>query len=394
MDINSKNVNILVTGGTSSGKTVAACCTFNHMTQGGGIAAKNGGSQVKFSLLADGSRAARIMDDFADTYIDMLEGRLPAGSMENKQYELLFKRDQKTVCNILWMDYRGALTKEDWSDPAYQEQMEEFKAMLEHSTLLIYIISGEVLRKYASLKRLSPDSVERKKEMTKVNKEIMQIRHIMEKTKEIRGSDDRTPFLFYITKSDYIEYGSDQEKFSELISLLKENALLQGDRRIVCCHSTLGRAIVLNEENRIESGFEPEGFEIPLMLSVGYAMSEEGKRWEEEEYAKLDAQIHIQRVNADISNEEKGKLMGGAYRVFGPLMKRRQELIEKLEQEKIRYQDKIGELEKKKALIESEQKAYSREILSYITDCAKDNCKYAVYVDKNGEEKPLEAFFA
>ena len=100
MDINSKNVNILVTGGTSSGKTVAACCTFNHMTQGGGIAAKNGGSQVKFSLLADGSRAARIMDDFADTYIDMLEGRLPAGSMENKQYELLFKRDQKTVCNI------------------------------------------------------------------------------------------------------------------------------------------------------------------------------------------------------------------------------------------------------------------------------------------------------
>ena len=62
MDINSKNVNILVTGGTSSGKTVAACCTFNHMTQGGGIAAKNGGSQVKFSLLADGSRAARIMD--------------------------------------------------------------------------------------------------------------------------------------------------------------------------------------------------------------------------------------------------------------------------------------------------------------------------------------------
>lgn len=60
MDINSKNVNILVTGGTSSGKTVAACCTFNHMTQEGGISVQSDDSQVKFSLLADGSRAARI----------------------------------------------------------------------------------------------------------------------------------------------------------------------------------------------------------------------------------------------------------------------------------------------------------------------------------------------
>lgn len=393
MDINSKNVNILVTGGTSSGKTVAACCTFNHMTQEGGISVQPDDSQVKFSLLADGSRAARIMDDFADAYIDMLEGRLPAGSTENKQYELLFKRGQKTVCNILWMDYRGALTKEDWDDPAYAGQIKEFKEMLAHSTLLIYIISGEIIRKYTALKKLSPDSVERKKEMTKVNKEIMQIRHIMEKTKEIRGEEDRTPVLFYITKSDYIEYGSDQEKFSQLTALLKENALLQKGRKTVCCHSTLGRALVLNENNQIESGFEPEGFEIPLMLAVGYAMSEDGKQWEEEEFAKLDAQIQIQRVHTDISNEEKGKLMGGAFRIFGPIMKRRQEQIEKLEKEKQEYQNRIHELEKKKLLIESEQRSYAKEILDYITDCAGDRCKYAVCIDENGKEKPLGSFF-
>ena len=393
MDIEGKNVNILVTGGTSSGKTVAACCTFNHMTQEGDISVQSGGSEVKFSLLADGSRAARIMDDFADTYIDMLEGRLPSGSTENKQYELLFKREQQTVCNIFWMDYRGALTKEDWADPAYAGQIEEFKEMLAHSTLLIYIISGEIIKKYTALKKLSPDCVERKKEMTKVNKEIMQIRHIMEKTKEIRGEEDRTPVLFYITKSDYIEYGNDQEKFDQLIMLLKENALLQKDRKVICCHSTLGRALILNENNQIESGFEPEGFEIPLMLAAGYAMSEDGKQWEEEEYAKLDAEIQIQRVHTDISNEEKGRLMGGAYRVFGPIMKRRQEQIRNLEKEKEQYQNRIEELEKKKQRIESRQRLYAKEILDYITGSAKNQCKYAVYVNSDGEELPLHSFF-
>lgn len=122
-------------------------------------------------------------------------------------------------------------------------------------------------------------------------------------------------------------------------------------------------------------------------------MSEDGKQWEEEEYAKLDAEIQIQRVHTDISNEEKGRLMGGAYRVFGPIMKRRQEQIRNLEKEKEQYQNRIEELEKKKQRIESRQRLYAKEILDYITGIANNQCKYAVYVNSDGEELPLHSFF-
>ena len=63
------------------------------------------------------------------------------------------------------------------------------------------------------------------------------------------------------------------------------------------------------------------------------------------------------------------------------------------EREKEKYQNRIEELEKKKMRIESRQRMFAKEILDYITGSAKNQCKYAVYLDADGEEKPLRCFF-
>ena len=386
-----KSTNILFIGGTSSGKTVAASSTYYKMNAGGGV----GDDKVKFDLTSIGNAGAENNTELFDNFIRMLQGKFPNGSTDNRYYDFAFRRNAEKICEIKWMDYRGANIEQNWSDPGEgkeKKDIQEFKSMLLHAMILIDIIPGDVVRNYSNLEKLPPQSSERTIGMTQIAKEIGQFNFIMEKVKELREEDYRKlPILFYITKSDKLGY-DDSEKFDKLIALLKGHNLLKGHEKILGCHSTLGRDLIV-EDNTIKYGVAPEGFEIPLMLTAGYFMSDEGKAWEARENARIDIAEELEQSKIDKGNQVLGGLQSGfMYYVFGP-SKKKKEQIRQLEKEASESKDKMAALAKARKNMENKLKEYSRDILNYIEQCTNDKCKYVIYMNEEGEERPLKEFF-
>lgn len=389
-----KSTNMMLIGGASIGKTVAASSAYYKMNADGGV----GDDQVKFDLTSIGNEGAANNTELFDNFIRMLRGTFPNGNTENRYYDFAFRRNAEKICEIKWMDYKGANIEAKWTDDdcgegVEKEDIQEFKAMLLHAMILIYIIPGNVVRDYSDLEKLPPQSPERAIGMAKITKEIGQFKFIMEKAKELRAEDYRKlPVLFYITKSDELGY-SDSEKFDKLTALLKGYNLLKGHERILGCHSTLGRDLVV-ENNTIQCGVAPEGFEIPLMLTAGYFMSDEGRAWEARENAKIDAEIQLEQNKINQGNQELGGLQSGLYyRVLAPFLKKRKEQIRQLEKEAAESQNKMAVLANKRKNLESRLKVYSRDILHYIEQCTNDKCKYVIYMNEEGEERPLKEFF-
>lgn len=380
-----RRANILVTGGSSSGKTVAACNTFFKMI--GGV-----GTQVAFDLVANGEAAGSDISYFAQLYSGMVRGKLPVGNTENDIYEMAFRRDNENICQISWMDYRGSLrTRRRGED---EEKWEEFLAMLEHATLFIYIISGDVLNDYISIQDGSVENaVEKREKEVDIAVEVANIKTLMETAKSIREDAADTPILFYVTKSDLIKYDDDERKLDSLLSFLKAHKLLESNHKIMGCHSTLGRDLKLSEDNEIIAGFEPEGFEIPLMLTVGYAISESGREWEEAENAKLDAAIANYEVDIMKHNQEKGRIDNQfRTKLFG-ILRRERAVLKELEGQIEEARKQKGELEVKKAQLEQENrlKQYAGDILYYIEKETKG--KYACGIGRDGEKISLKDFF-
>ncbi len=382
-----RRANILVTGGSSSGKTVAACNTFFKMTIGGGV-----GTEVSFDLVANGDAAGNDISYFAELYRGMVKGKMPVGNTENDIYEMAFRRNSERVCQISWMDYRGSLrTRRRGED---EEKWEEFLAMLEHATLFIYIISGDLINDYISIKDGSlDDTMEKKEKEVDIAVEVANIKALMETAKSIREDAMDTPILFYVTKSDLIKYDDDGRKIDGLISFLKTNKLLESNHKIMGCHSTLGRDLKLSGDNEIIAGFEPEGFEIPLMLTVGYAISESGKEWEQEEMARLDAAITSYEVYIMEKNQEKGRIDSQFWTKLIGIMKKDRAVMRELENEIEDARKHKGELEAEKATLEQNNrlKQYSKDILHYIEEEAKG--EYACGISADGEKIPLGEFF-
>ncbi|MCM1175202.1 MAG: hypothetical protein NC341_09145 [Blautia sp.] len=388
-----KSTNILFIGGASSGKTVAASSTYYKMNADGGV----GDDKVKFDLTSIGNAGAANNTELFDNFIRMLKGTFPNGSIDNKYYDFAFRRNAETICEIMWMDYRGANIEENWpdddsGDSVKKSDIQEFKAMLRHAMILIYIIPGDIVQKYSDLEKLPPQSLERTIGMAEITKEMGQFNFIMEKVKELRKDDyQKIPILFYITKSDELVC-DDREKFSKLTAFLKSHRLLKGHEKILGCHSTLGRDLIV-EDNTIKAGIVPEGFEIPLMLTVGYFISDEGKEWETRENARIDAEVQLEQGKIARGYQELGGLQSGfVYNVFGPSKKKREQ-IQKLEKKAAESKAKMLELENDRKKLDNRLKSYSQDILSYIEQCTDDNCKYVIYMNEEGEERPLREFF-
>lgn len=385
---------LFITGGTGSGKTVAACNVFHHMTDEGGVSAKVGDKEYAFSLVGTGYDA-----DFFDTqYLNMLSGDpLPRGSTENTSYDLTFQDNGKSVASILYMDYRGGMTKDNTNvemSPQQQAEQEEFDFMLSNAGLLIFIVPGNVLQDYLDLSYLDKDSRDYQIQKMRINREINLIRTIRLRAENLGNN---APILYYVTKSDLV--GDEEKIIPAMEGLIKDWKLQPEGTKVLACHSTVGRnAVVSNETSldgqsvsRIVSGFDPEGFEIPMLLTVGHRLSTEGNMWAIAQEKNFDAEIlNLKAEKQDATekyikdkNSIKNKFLG-----FITKKDRSQAAREAMNEKERELAEK--EAEKLQIAARNVDKQHSRNILEYL------NAKYpnqVLYLDENGNRSQLENFF-
>lgn len=385
---------LFITGGTGSGKTVAACNVFHHMTDQGGVSAEVGNKKYSFSLVGTGYDA-----DFFDTqYLNMLTGDpLPRGSTENTSYDLVFEDNGKSIASILYMDYRGGMTKDNTNiemTPQQRAEQEEFDFMLGHAGLLIFIIPGNVLQDYLDLSSIDKGSREYQIQKMKINREMNLIRTIRLRAENL---GNHAPILYYATKSDLV--GDEKKIIPAMEGLIRDWKLQPEGTKVLGCHSTVGRhAVVSNETSsdgqsvsRIVSGFAPEGFEIPMLLTVGHRLSTEGNNWAIAQEKKFDDEIRNLKVDKQSATERyvkdknsiKNKFLGFITRkdraqdAWNAMNEKERELAEK-------------EAEKQQIAAQNVDKQHSQNILEYL------NAKYpnqVLYLDETGTRSSLENFF-
>ncbi len=401
---------LLVVGGTSSGKTVAASNVFTHMTMEGGVkAALPDGRTARFCLVADprSGRPGKDIEEFVELYQDMLEGRsLPIGSTENRTYELLFQENGTNVGSVMYLDYRGGLTRlYDGTETAKREN-EEFDFMLGNSGILIYIISGSVLQKFLDQEE---NTAKMTREKRAISKEVAMIETLIERARQQKNAT--APILYYVTKADRVTAGRDQilpglKRFLDTYGLIPEG------RKVLGCYSTLGWNVIIKKENgefavndeddqeggrrKIDGGLDPVGFEIPMMLTMGHCLSESGKRWAEEECARLRQAIDEMKRQKDQTSAESWKAEHGLRRIkngiFGFFLgiDERKALESDLEDLRERLAELEEELRNGSIDARNTDKRYSLDILAYLNEKFPNAI---LYIDENGKKQPLENFF-
>lgn len=387
---------LLSTGGVGSGKTVAICSSFTHMTLEGGVTAvTSSGRTINCELVATNGCD---VDHFHETYFAMMSHKpFPNGNTENRTYELIFKLNGEIVCSIYYMDYPGGLTRKN-VDNITREAEEEFNQMLVNSGILIYIIPGDILEAFISLRGKGKDNYSdmtdtERKNYLKINQEMNQIKTLMERADSL-GSN--APVLFYVTKSDIIAYKKDI--IPGLKNLIEQWKLQPKDRKVLGCHSTLGKNISINEGHPdghiMEDGFEPTGFEIPLMLTVGYRLSTAGKKWAIDQITAIEAELEADGQKKDEAIEKKARKSAGFSGAKNKLLKflgrttaidTQEEIIAEIEKRMADSKKRLSEVDNHNA-----NKRHSADILAYLdTKFPKE----ILYLDENGQPQPLSEFF-
>lgn len=371
--------------GNSTGKTVAYVVSNHEFTKRGFV-----GENPKFSYISSGQQAS----EFEKIYREIMNGILPAGSIETCDYYANFCIDDNPIVNINFKDYRGKMLVEDENAESYLE----FQRMLQISKVLIMIIPGNLISDYIEMVHSSTMDINKKREIESIITEQMMI---IRRTLYIVGDDEngrKKTIIFYITKSDMIPY-NDRKKMDSLIALLKEYNLIHSNRKFLFCHSTLGRNLDLGDDGRNQvrtvKTIQPEGFEMPSLLAVGHTLSQKGIEWEEIEYEKLEKQKMSFKKNRDRLQQEKGEEKGKIFFKIRNMFSSTDLLSH--------YDEKIELEEKKMKQLEQEQlklsekntlKQYGQSILAYIESKNIDEEQlYVVYVNENGQERPLKEFF-
>ena len=283
-------IKLLITGGKSSGKTVAACCAYRQLSK----AKFEDNNMGDFGIIV---REGVDVTELTNMYNGMLDNKLPEGSIENHIYDLILTRKMKNICNFLWLDYMGNMTTDFESSDIPEDELNVFDEFLNEAAILAFIIPGNVLDDFIHVidKDNGMQNIERAKLTNAIGEKIGQVITLVNRANELNlkkyGKEDNRPIIFYVTKSDKVKC-DDSKKMDYLYELLCGYNLLIEGRKILGCHSTIGKNLVLDEKtNKIIKGFDPVGFEIPVMLTVGYALSEEGRIWEKNEISKIDVRI-------------------------------------------------------------------------------------------------------
>lgn len=386
-------VSMMTIGGERTGKTVALSCCYYMFAS----SLNTGG----FVLTSEGTYAGGDAKYLLQLYSRMKRGEaMPNGSTNNRAYEFAFEKDDETLCQAKWLDYRGAMLDGD----ATVEDRQDFEIWIENTELLVYVIPGDVLNDYMCM--TDPDYVwDEVNLQTDAEINVMQcISHIRSiKRIAMKRRKEMPPILLYVTKSDCIKGDfDDSRKMAALKKMIQEYKLVTfQDKRpwqVLGCHSTLGKNLVLSKENKVLSGFEPKGFELPLMLAVGYHFSKEGKAWKDKQTEDLDAKIGgLNAQNATdrsrIAELQKASssFIGKGFGLFGGQDKRKKEIT--ILEDNIRTRAKqITQLNHDKVALsqQNEMQNYAKEILSYIEKKGENT---VFYIDSKGKERELKQFF-
>ncbi|MDO4295100.1 MAG: hypothetical protein Q4D90_02945 [bacterium] len=386
-------VSMMTIGGESTGKTVAlSCCyyMFASSLNTDGFMLTNGGAYA-------GGDAKYLLQ----LYSNMKKGEeMPNGSTNNRAYEFAVEKDNEILCQAKWLDYRGAMLEGD----ATVEDRQDFETWIANTELLVYVVPGNVLNDYMCL--TDPDYVWDEVNLQtdaeiNVTQCIANIRSIKRIARNLRK--EMPPILLYVTKSDCIKGDfDDSRKMAALKRLIRDYQLVtfqdEYSWQVLGCHSTLGKNLVLSKENKVLSGFEPKGFEIPLMLAVGYHLSREGKTWLNKKTAALNAKMN--ELNAQNATDRSQMLalqkvpnsfLGKGLSLLGGQEKRQKEL-ELLNANIQRREKEITQLNHDKAELPQQNRMqnYAQEILSYIE---KKGENAVFYLDSKGKERELKRFF-
>lgn len=379
-----RNITLFIMGPANSGKTVAWSNVFHQMTSRGGVSAEIDGEEHSYMLVGKRGWDAKF---FNDVFLDMVKGQpLPKGSAENRSYEMAFLDQGKSIANVLYMDYSGSLTQREY-DEGYEEQLEEFDFMLKNTGLLIFIITGDTLQKYIDFESVEKGSQESETLAGEIDDEINHIRTLLLKAESLETT---APILYYVTKSDRID--DEEQIIPALERLIKNWKLHPQDKQVLGCHSTIGRGCHIVESiddngaaiRYIESGFKPYGFEIPMLLTIGFCLSTEGKKWAENRYLQLEQELDDATNQRSNQQRKKDGIRGKIANFFG----RGKSTQAELEQ----TQRRIDELKEAQKNIDKDNldRIHSQRILNYLK--AKHS-QDVLYLDRNGENRDLKYFF-
>lgn len=390
----------MLVGPDCAGKTVAATNVFCAMTMGGGIVTAD--KSVRFELVANDGWD---IEEFHEQYVAMLDGKqLPIGTTENRSYGFNFQiNGTKPEYPILYMDYRGGILNDRDS---LANEIEEFDYMLANSNLLVYIIPGNILNDYIMLngkgrEQLATMTSEERKRFLRVSNSTNHLSTVMKRLKE-QDASYNAPLLYYVTKADLVT-GGREKLISGLKRLINEYGLRKG-RPVLGCYSTLGWDVDIEEirpnVRKIQSGFDPYGFEVPMMLTVGYSLSQAGKAWAKEEVKRLEQNIkYCEQRALDAKTEEKSiasqKNTFWQSVAFWNKRKREEAKQEAMKEQRRKADDAMSEKnriqqEKNDLDKRNQDRLSSERILKYLEE---EHSGDILYLDENGIEKPLSEFF-
>jgi len=360
-------------GGTGSGKTVALCNMWRLMTNDGGIRASGEQDAPRFCLVSGMGMEIRRLRQMYDNMAK--ENKLPGQTLDAENFSFLLDRNNESICEIDMLDYRGALAEDtDQDDPDWPK----LEGMLSHASILVYLIPGNILEKF----RMGDEE--------DAADEANHIRTMMKIVCNNRRQEDRPPLLFYVTKSDLVS--PHVEVMEVLEKFIRQNDLFFPGVKIAGCQSTIGPEVVVDETvtpHVIKSGkIAPQGFEIPMLLTVGYSLSESGEKWLQSEIYRLKKEITEQHNTQSDTIDQKATIRAK----WNPFTrKKRAQQVEDLEDKIEEIERNINNLEKTLAGLPDKnvKTQYAKDIMSYLR-----NGRFPVlYLDENKNKKDIGEFF-
>ena len=345
-------------GGSGSGKSVSFCNM--HDTLMDGVSFQKDGQKVHLCLVAQDAPEIQLLSTW---YINMLKGKLPVNTAENKVFHFTLTRNNQPFCDVQMFDYRGSI-RDDKDTP--RKEREEFYAALAHSSILIYLIPGNILKDYQKMLRMEEQKEDRTVDYHLLKESVgTEVRHLRNINALVKGNDftkglreDRPPLLLYVTKSDLLPPGTDV--MALLKSFIDRNELYFEGTKLLGCHSTLGPNVSIDESvtpHVIREGWEPEGFETPFLLSVAYSCSAAAKSWYVKEKARLESLRDKAKSDEKSAYEQKIPWLIGKK----DALNKRQAIIDACE-------DEIKKLDTALSALQGQNKSrqYAEDIVAYI----------------------------
>jgi len=273
-----KEISMLYVGRKGYGKTVALHSMYHTMAKGIEIILPDGAARIHMEqIAAEGKKSAALQGEYNFIPCEGVYKRvLPGSTNKYSHYKFALYKNQESICFVETLDYDGRLISGlDDSSPDWTE----FEAAMKRASAIVYLISGESLleerqrRLKRTVGRQYPEDSETEEAAGGEADYIRTVMHVARKVRDICP-----PLIFYVTKSELLPKKVDVmavlERFIRINNLIFPNTIILG------CQSALGKTVVISEcggRQIIKDGYEPRGFELPLLLTMGYRFS---RSWE------------------------------------------------------------------------------------------------------------------